>query len=325
MDAHLTGLNPPDNERLFRALSDPTRQRVLQLLIAEELNVTELVEILRQPQSTISRHLKVLRAAALIVDRREGVTSYYRAATAHAESSDLSSMLMNWFHERSMGKVLQERLNRVLRERTGAAGSFFERLGKRWDDLRISAFGDAFAMEAFLTLLPRNWTVADIGTGTGYLLPTLADNFQSVIAIDPAAAMLECARHRAADHGATNVTFHQGDLGRVPIDDNTCDLAIAFLVLHHVPQPAEALAEIHRVVRPGGHVLIVEQQSHENQKFYETMQDHWWGFDPADLARQTIASGFHSVRHRPLYSPRDQSRSIEAPSLFVLTGDKLQN
>lgn len=321
----LNRLEHAGDGRIFQALSDSTRQRILQLLIAEELNVTELVAILKQPQSTVSRHLRVLRSTGLIVDRRDGVTTFYRAASSNNGNDGLTSILMSWLGSLPLTAALENRLARVLRERHDAASSFFERLGKRWDDLRVSAFGEAFAFEAFLSLMPRDWTVADIGSGTGYLLPALADSFARVIAVDPAPAMLECARQRVHDNNLGNVELRQGDLNRLPIDDKSCDLAIALLVLHHVPTPDTALAEIHRVVRPGGRLLIVEQLLHENQKFYETMQDHWWGFDPQDLVRQTAAAGFGSVRHRPLHAPQYESRSLDAPSLFVLTGERGQD
>lgn len=313
---------PGDSERIFRALADTTRQRIVQLLLAEELSVTELIEILRQPQSTISRHLKSLRSAGLVLDRRDGATSYYRVHSATEDDNSLTPLLMNWFANSPLSTTLRDRLQHVLSDRRGGTGSFFDRLGRKWDELRAAAFGDAFALEAMLSLLPTEWTVADLGTGTGFLLPTLADNFQNVIAVEPAATMLECARQRVSEHGAANVTFHQGDLNRLPIQDNTADLAIACLVLHHVEKPADALAEIHRVVRPGGRLLLIEQQSHENQSFYETMQDLWWGFEPDDLASQVKRAGFNSVHHRRLASAERESRTLEAPRLFMVSGTK---
>lgn len=325
MDAQVlptSPLQPDANQRVFRALTDPTRQRILQLLIGEELNVSELVEVLHQPQSTISRHLKVLRNASLIIDRRDGATSFYKTVANGAGSDDIAGVLMPWFQSRPLERVLKGRLERVLRQRTGGSGSFFERLGKRWDELRSAAFGDVFATEALVALLPRDWIVADIGTGTGYLLPTLADNFRKVIAVDPAPTMLECARQRVADHGASNVSFHLGDLSRLPIEDESVDLAIALLVLHHVPRPADALAEIHRVLRSNGRILLVEQRSHENQKFYETMQDHWWGFDPADISRQVREAGFNEVHEHGLSRHFQNARAIESPGLFVVTGSR---
>ncbi|HUN79907.1 MAG TPA: metalloregulator ArsR/SmtB family transcription factor [Phycisphaerae bacterium] len=306
--------------KVFRALGDPTRQRILQLLLAEELNVTELVDILHQPQSTISRHLKVLTDASCIASRRDGATTHYRAVTQSRDN--IAGVLLDWYASHPMDAPLRTRLDRVLKHRAEGNGGFFERLGKRWDELRSSAFGDLFAVEALVALLPHEWTVADIGTGTGYLLPALADNFNRVIAIDPAEVMLDCARQRAADHGAKNVSFERGDLGQLPIKTASVDLAVAQLVLHHVEKPADALAEIHRVLRPGGRVLLVEQEAHENQRFYEMMQDRWWGFDPSELARLLGESGFAAIRHHALRKQVKSRQADEAPPLFVMTADK---
>jgi ArsR family transcriptional regulator len=314
-------LRVPASEEIFRGLADATRQKLLQLLLAEELNVTELVGILAQPQSTISRHLKVLRATGLVQDRRNGATSLYSAVRARPGQDELHPVLLDWLRRRPLPKRLQDRLRRVLRRRQNRAVGFFERLGERWDELREEAFGEAFATEAFLALLPRDWTVVDIGTGTGYLLPVLAEHFREVIAVEPAEAMLECARQRAAAQGSSKVLFHHGDLGRLPIGDGTCDLAIACLVLHHVAEPAEALGEMYRVLRSGGRILIVEQEAHESEAFYEMMQDCWWGFDPADLARRISAAGFRNVRHHSLTAGRGRRGAMESPGLFVVTAE----
>ncbi len=313
---------PPPTEEVFRAMADSGRQKTLQLLVMEELSVSELVDVVQLPQSTVSRHLKVLREAGLIRDRRLGKTTLYRAMEVGGEADGVDRLLVDWLRRQPVSATLRKRLERRLRSRDRGGVGFFERLGKRWDELRVSAFGDAFAFEAVLALLPSDWTVADIGTGTGFLLPALADHFHHVIAVEPAHAMLQCARQRVAEHGAGNVTYHHGELGEVPIKDATCDLAIACLVLHHVPKPAAALAEMHRIIRPGGRVLIVEQDTHENQAFYETMQDTWWGFEANELTAQMQAAGFERVRHYDLQSAEGRSHSMEAPDLYVLAGER---
>ena len=409
----------PDAAEVLRALADSTRQKIAQLLVHEELSVSELVEVLRLPQSTVSRHLKVLREAEWLVDRREGTAVLYRAAPragrsadgaseatefdgSRAEtltpalslegrgsqtvalsdepdeisvtdetsvpgetsdqpsgvdgpaldtngdvsvvtagqrargnsggeavsragslrSGDLRAVLFDWLKAQPLAKAVAARLERVLARRRDESIGFFDRLGSRWDQLRSAAFGDAFAFEAMLALLPRTWTVADIGTGTGYLLPSLSAQFAKVIAVEPSAAMLGCAQRRAAEANATNIEFKQGDLGRLPIATGACDAAIACLVLHHVARPDQALSELHRIVRPGGRVLIIEQRAHENQAFYETMQDLWWGFDPTELAAKMAAVGFTGVRAMPLR--RAAGGHGEAPELFALAGENVE-
>lgn len=310
---------PDSSAEALRALGDEVRQSIVRLLIKEELGVNELVEILRLPQSTVSRHLKVLREADWLADRRIGTATMYRAA-GQATVGDVRQVLLTWLEAQPLAKPMAARLERVLQRRRDESTGFFDRLGSRWDQLRSSAFGDAFAFEAMLGLLPREWNVADIGTGTGFLLPSLAARFAKVIAVDGSNEMLGCARRRVDDAVATNVDFRQGDLGKLPIADGACDAAIACLVLHHVAKPQEALVELHRILRPGGRALIVEQKAHENQEFYETMQDLWWGFDAATLAEQMTAAGFSDVSIMPLHRRETASGRLEAPDLFALSG-----
>lgn len=316
-----TGTTPAGGgEVTLRALADQTRQAAVRLLLAEPLCVTDLAEILRVPQSTISRHLKVLRSAGLVHDRRDGTTVFYSAARGSADANDLRAVLLDWIGRQPLEKRLERRLQKALRRRGDPGVGFFERLGDQWDELRAKAFGEAFATEAFLALLPRDWSVVDIGTGTGYLLPILAQQFRRVVAVDPAPAMLECARRRVTERGCRRVTFRHGDLSRLPIRDRASDLAVACLVLHHVAEPDAALGEMFRILRPKGRALIVEQRVHENQRFQELMQDQWRGFEPGDLGRKLSAAGFREVRHHRLHTAGGGTEAIESPGLFVMTG-----
>lgn len=318
-----------NGESVFKALADATRQRILQVLVRQDVNVSELVEILSQPQSTISRHLKVLRDAGLIVDRRDGAAAVYTAVAAGAEGNGaggrLSHTLLDWVAEQPMPRAIADRLEGVLHQRQAQSEAFFRRVGHHWDQMRVDCFGSAFPFEALTALLPREWTVADVGTGTGYLLPALAARFKRVIAVDPVPAMLDVARARAELGGLRNVSFHTGDLSQLPLDDGGVDLALANLVLHHVSSPPAALAELHRIMRTGGRLVIVEQAAHQLEEFHERMQDRWWGIDPEALSREAAKVGFRNVRHAALTSARPTSASApEAPALFVLTASKPQ-
>jgi len=325
-ERNLPATHAPANAEVLRALAEPTRQRILQILTQDELNVSELVEILHQPQSTVSRHLRVLREADLIRDRRLGTSSLYSAVTAPEDEdipeNDVRGFMVRWLSHEPLPAAVDERLHGVLGARGGNATGFFNRLGRRWDELRSEAFGERFALEAFLPLLPREWKVADIGSGTGYLLPILASNFAEVIAVDPAESMLECARRRVAECGADNVTFHRGELGKLPLPSGTVDLAVASLVLHHIKDPQPALAEIRRVLRRGGRALIIEQEAHENQAFYERMKDLWWGFVPTELEKMATDIGFRDVSSRTLQTAAAMNGRIEAPPLFAVTARK---
>jgi ArsR family transcriptional regulator len=305
-------------ETVFKALADETRQRMLRVLHGQELSVSELVEVLGQPQSTVSRHLKVLREAELIHDRRQGTTVLY-SLRAGANGSDLSARLVDWSASQALPRGVANRLAGVLRRRREMSDRFFDAVGRQWDDLREKHFGTTFHLEALISLLPRTWTVVDVGTGTGYLLPLLASQFDRVIGIEPVPSMLEAAQHRVDAEHLARVELKAGDLAALPLADDSVDLAIAMLVLHHVPSPPEALGELHRVVAPGGRLLIVEQHTHSDEAFRERMQDRWWGFDREALAERVRHTGVRDVVARDL-TPADGAG--DSPGLFVITGMK---
>ncbi len=309
-------------EVVFKALTDATRQNILQLCLLQELSVSELVACLQLPQSTVSRHLKKLRQANLISDRRDGTMVLYSTNRGQSQAGDavtLESRLLEWIAEQPWPRPLRSRLDRVLIGRQRQSTEFFSKLGHRWDQLRLDAFGSTFQFEGLLGLLPQHWVVADIGTGTGYLLGALSRAFRRVIALDPVENMLAIARTRCRLAGVDNVVFRQGDLSRLPIEDKCVDVAIAALVLHHVPSPEQAVKELFRIVRPGRRMLVIEQAAHRHEAFHERMQDRWWGFEPAQLTSDVVAAGFQNVVVRSLPTDPSPTAPFDSPELFMLT------
>lgn len=303
-------------------MADPTRQRTLAVLRGHELTVSELVDVLGQPQSTVSRHLKTLRTAGLIIDRRDGSTVHYGLAGpgGDGDAGGLRARLLDWVAEQPIPHPIRTRLRRVLAQRREMSDRFFSRLGRRWDALREESFGRTFHLEALLALLPASWWVLDVGTGTGYLLPVLARQFERVVGIDPVDEMVTIARQRVAAHGLENCTVRRGDVASLPVADSSVDVAIAMLVLHHVPSVRDAFAELHRVVAVGGYCLIVEQAAHGHGAFLDRMQDRWWGFDPSELAALAASARFGDVYDRVLHTEPSVS---DVPELFVVVGRKV--
>jgi len=310
-----------DADAVFKAMADRTRQRALSVIGRQELSVGELVDVLDQPQSTVSRHLRVLRDAGLIRDRRLGHAVHYALDRPADEGNGagLAARLIEWIQAQPLEGPLAARLAQVLDRRQAMSQSFFERIGREWDSLREESFGNQFHLEAFMALLPSSWRIVDVGTGTGYLLPTLGRHFARVIGVEPVAQMLEVARHRLQSAGLSNVELRQGDLTDLPVSDSSVDLAIAALVLHHVPAPAEAVRELGRVVAPGGRVLLIEQSAHDHEAFRERMQDRWWGFEPPGFVAMLEAAGFSNVVSRGLLNVYG---ATDAPDLFVVTAEK---
>ena len=308
---------------IFRALADETRRRTLTVLKQHELSVSELVSVLDQPQSTVSRHLRVLRDASLIRDRRNGnAVMYSVAVSGPSEDSDPSGGIMDWLGRQELPRSIYGRLDSVLRKRKEMSREFFDSLGRRWDTLREDSFGSQFELEAFMALLPDNWTVADIGTGTGYMLPLLARHFRRVIGVEPASRMIEAATERVEREGLGNVELRTGELEELPISKGSVDLALAVLVLHHVASPASAVSELRRISRAGGAVLLVEQFAHQSESFRRRMQDRWWGFEPGELITWLEAAGFSDCRSVKLATTE---LADDAPELFAVTARCREN
>jgi ArsR family transcriptional regulator len=304
---------PPLLDRLT-ALTDLARLRMLRLLEGAELSVGELAKAVQLPQSTVSRHLKLLHDGGWIVRHTEGTASLYRLAeqSLDAEARDLWHLVRG---QLSASPTLEEddrRLAEVLAERRTDSKAFFGRIGGEWDALRHELFGEAFTTEAMLSLVGRDWTVADLGCGTGNAAEHLAPVVKRVIAVDREPAMLEAAGKRLAN--LDNVEFRQGDLmGTLPIDDGEIDAAVVFLVMVYLPDPQHAVGEIARVLRPGGLAMIVDMVAHDRETLRHTMGHLHLGFDAEQVRGWAAAAGLEDVRYRRL-RPDTQAKG---PGLFV--------
>jgi SAM-dependent methyltransferase len=312
----------PGLAALLRATGDPLRLRLLHILTVEELSVGELVRILHLPQSTISRHLKALKDQGLLADRPSGPNSFYRAMVeaeiSNAETAVRDSLVAT-LQQTPLPTEDRNGLELVLASRGLLGEEFFDRVGLRWDNLREECFGPAFHFEAFLQLLPHEWTVADLGTGTGYLLPSLSRHFQKVVAVDNSPAMLDLARRRVNESGSANVELLEGDLEHLPIPDRGIDLALAFLMLHHLADVGAALAEIHRTLRPGGQLLIVEIYPHQNEGFRVAMADRRPGLDPSVLCALAHQAGLRPAQETPLeWRDRPAHELAPLPRIYAL-------
>jgi ArsR family transcriptional regulator len=176
-------------------------------------------------------------------------------------------------------------------------------------------FGAATPAKALLGLLDPEWTVADLGCGAGHVSALVAPFVRRVIGVDGSAAMLAAA----GDVVPGNVDLRQGDLAALPIGDAEIDVALLVLVLHHVPDPAAALAEAARVVTPGGRLIVVDMQPHDREDYRQRMGHVWLGFADAQIARLLQAAGFGGVRVAPLA----HESSAEGPPLFLAASRRL--
>ena len=299
------------------ALADETRLRLLHLLEREELGVQELCEVLRLPQSTVSRHLKTLGDLGWLASRRQGTSSLYKLADAFDEAARRLWKLARAETE-SWAAVEQDglRLEAHLETRRQGVPEFFAGAAQEWEQLRATLYGSRFEREALLGLLPPEWTVADLGCGTGTLTAAVAPFVRQVIGVDESAAMLRWARKRTL--GSGNVELHRAPLEHLPIESGSCDAALAILVLAYVAEVGPVLAEAARVLHPGGRLVLVDLARHGDESFARRLGQARLGFDPEELHRGLAGAGLEDVAVRPL--PPDLA--AKGPALLIGTARK---
>jgi ArsR family transcriptional regulator len=303
------------------SLADATRARALRLVERHELAVAELCAVLQLPQSTVSRHLKVLTDDGWLAARSEGTSRLYRMPIDKLDPAArrLWALLREQTARAPIAEQDDRRLAGVLAERQTQSQAFFSTAAGQWDRLRREMFGERFDLVALAGLLEEEWVVGDLGCGTGQMAATLAPFVRQVIAIESSRAMLAAAKRRLGD--MANVDLRRGDLEALPIDDAALDAAVICLVLHHVPEPLAVLREAARALQPGGRLLLIDMAKHEREEYRQQMGHVWLGFERAQLEEWLATAGFERARLQPLASPA----GTKGPALFALAARRLAN
>jgi ArsR family transcriptional regulator len=295
------------------ALSDATRCRMLLVLERHELSVGDLCAVLQMPQSTVSRHLKVLGDEHWVASRAEGSSRLYTMAAERLEPAvrRLWGLVREQVAESAAATQDAQRLRSVVAERKSKSQEFFSSSAGQWDRMRAELFGQRADLSAAVALLDDSWVVGDLGCGTGQLTASLAPFVSRVVGVDDSAAMLAAARRRVA--ALPNVTLRRGRLEALPLDDAELDAAMLFLVLHYVDDPVAALGEARRVLKPGGRLVIADMTPHDREEYRRTMGHLWAGFSEQQLATWLADAGFRDISYRPI--PADPA--AKGPTLFV--------
>lgn len=291
---------PPAVIDRLAALADATRARLLACLERHELTVGELQDVLQLPQANVSRHLKALADAGWVASREAGASNRYRmdAQALDAPARRIWHSVRDEVTRHPAAARDAARVREVLAGRHAKSQEFFASSAGQWDRLRSELFGVRPELYALLGLLDPSLTVADLGCGTGQLAEAVAPFVQRVIAVDESAAMLRAARTRL--HGVAGAEVRHGTLEALPLEARTVDLAVMSLVLPYVADPALALAEAQRVLRPGGRLLIVDMMPHEHEEYRQAMGHVWLGVSAAQLEQWAGTAGFTAVRVHPL-------------------------
>jgi ArsR family transcriptional regulator len=279
----------------LRALSDPTRLRIVALLERDELSVAELQEITRLGQSRISTHLGLLQDSELVQSRREGKRAFYKLnENAGATEREFIQLAIRGAKELPENAGDQINLKRVLARRREQAQVYFNQIAGRFDRV----YGPGRSWQAFGHLLLRvlpPLVVADLGAGEGLLSELLARRAKKVIAVDNSEKIVEFGKAKAKKNGLKNLEFRQGDLQNPPIEPGSVDLVVLSQALHHAEVPAEAIAAAQRILKSGGQIMILDLLKHSFEKAHELYGDRWPGFAESDLHHWLENAGFKKI------------------------------
>ena len=278
---------------LLRLLGDETRLRLLRLLAQESLNVSELTAILGVAQSGVSRHLGLLKDAGLVKEQRTGTFSWYRLDASLEDANGPHAPLWAWLTHKfgtanTATKADDSRLAEVRRVRQEE----FRDHGDDGEKKQLVPGRSWAAWSRALGLLMPPLDVADLGCGEGYLTIEAARWAKRVVAVDRSQDVLTRGKELAKRRGVKNITWKRGELQRVPIDDGAMDLVLLSQALHHADEPRAALTEAHRVLRPGGRVLVLDLREHAEDWVTTTLGDRWLGFDEKSLRVLLESTGF---------------------------------
>lgn len=285
---------------IFRALADPTRLRIVALLRKMELSVGELAQVLGQSQPRVSRHVKILCDAGLAVRRKEGSWAFL-APGAPARVDPLFRAVDQW--QAAEGEdhwtvADAARLAAVHADRATAAERYFAQHAAHWDAIRSLHVAESeveAAMAAALSDRPIGRLV-DVGTGTGRVIELFGAAAQSSIGIDRSPEMLRLARVKLSKLDTPTWELRQGDLSALPVPDGGADTVILHQVLHFIPAPEQAIAELSRILAPQGRLLIVDFAPHDREELRDRDAHARLGFSDEQVSAWFAAAGLDCDR-----------------------------
>lgn len=296
------------------SLADPTRGRILVLLEGTELSVGELCVILQLPQSTVSRHLKLLSDEGWVAARDAGPARFYALVPSRLDpfAKRLWNIVREPVADGPAARQDARRRDSVLAARRSRVQTYFRGAAPTWDRVRESLIGQRTDLLALLDLFGAEWTVGDLGCGTGILAEAVAPTVRRVIAVDESANMLSAARRRLTRF--ENVEIRTGRLEKLPIEDSALDVALLFMVAHFVTEPARVLAEVRRALAPRGRLLIADLTEHAHQASSLTNGHLWQGFTEEQMRAWVTDAGLSVARYRVLRA----DPAARGPTLFSL-------
>ena len=281
----------------LRAAAEPTRLRLLALCASAELTVSEITQILSQSQPRVSRHLKLLCDAGLLIRNREGTWAFYRLAQGAA--GDLAHSLIRQIPENDsvLARDL-ERLEAVKKQRAEVAADYFRQNAGRWSEIRALHVAEEEVEAALLSRFDGRQIsdFLDIGTGTGRILELMAPNVQNAVGVDLSHEMLNVARTALEKPGLENCQVRLADMYNLPFESSSQDAVTLHQVLHYADDPTSVLAEAARVLRKNGQIVVIDFAPHNEESLRQDHAHRRLGFAPEEMDNWFRLAGLNAAQ-----------------------------
>lgn len=310
----------PARVDLFRLLGDEDRLKLLALCAEEELTVGELAALLGESQPQITKKSQPLREAGLLLARKDGTRTLLKAAPAGADAVREAALLEGRALCTTDGSL--SRLSSVVAQREDVARQRFDEI-PAGRPVVVDGSELLPMLPVLRALLPGSRLAVDVGTGEGALLPLLSPLFQRVVAVDRSAARLARCAVRIEALALPNVRLVECDVDDARLLEDVqsrggADLVLMARVLRHAARPSDAVASAARLLRPGGHLIVVDALPHDDESLRE-QGDVWLGFEPAKLHSFLESAGLEVRALEALPAPRVRERG---PVLQTAVGRK---
>ena len=274
----------------------------MRLLSAMELAVGELAQVLGQSQPRVSRHIRILCDAGLAERRKEGSWVFLRSAIQEDRAPPLgaaAARLLELAERDDAGfaaRCAEDRrhLAAIRAARETSAETYFARHAEEWDSLRSLHSPDDLVEAALARALGESnlGALLDVGTGTGRMAELFAPRAARVTAFDKSPEMLRIARARLQHLPADSIELVPGDFAVLPFADASFDTVLFHQVLHYAQEPEAVLAEVARVTRPGGQIVIADFAAHDREELRSAHAHARLGFSDEQMLALLTEAGF---------------------------------
>ena len=301
----------------LKAAGEETRLRLLTVLNYGELTVTELTHILGQSQPRVSRHLKLLTEAGLVMRYPEGSWVFYRLSD-QGHSAEIVSAVVSMLPGNDL--ILQRDYDRFLQvqsNRSEKAQDYFSSNAENWETLRNLHIADSKIESKMLEMLGNRKIneFVDFGTGAGRMLELFGPRANKAVGFDLNAEMLALARTRLEELSLSNCQVRLGDVPLLPLKSASADLIVIHQLLHFLDDPAAAISEASRILSPNGLLLVVDFAPHEMETLREHHAHRRLGFSKDEILK--VFNDVDITSHDYVHLDRRGTKSSPSESLRV--------